>query len=267
MSGLLEGKRGLVMGVANERSLAWAIASAAHREGAQLAFSYGLPALEKRVRPLAVSLGADVIRLCDVQSDEEVQGLFTELEHTWGSLDFVVHAIAFAKREELKGPFVETSREGFRVALDVSVYSLIAVAQAALPLLGGGGSILTLSYLGAERTLPHYNVMGVAKAALEATVRYLAADLGPSGIRVNAISAGPVRTLASAGISGFHDVLDWYTATAPLRKATEQAEVGDAALLLLSDWGRGITGEVLHVDGGYHIVGVPGFIAVPGSLG
>ncbi|NLE74872.1 MAG: enoyl-ACP reductase [Actinobacteria bacterium] len=257
MSGLLEGRRGLIMGLANERSLAWAIARAAHREGAELAFSYGLPALEKRVQPLADQVDAAIVRLCDVQSDEDIERLFAEVEGAWGTLDFVVHAIAFANRDELKGPYLDTSREGFRLALDISAYSLVAVVRAAAPLMTGGGSILTLSYLGAERTLPHYNVMGVAKAALEASVRYLAADLGPQGIRVNGISAGPVRTLASAGIGGFRTVLDWYAENAPLRRATTQGEVGDAALLFLSDWGRGITGEVLYVDGGYHIVGVP----------
>jgi len=257
MPGVLQGRRGLVMGVANERSLAWAIARSAHQEGAQLAFSYGLPALEKRVRPLAVEVGADIVRLCDVQSDEEIGRLFAELENEWGGLDFLVHAIAFANRDELKGLYLDTSREGFHLALDVSAYSLVAATRAAAPLMTEGGSVLTLSYLGAERTLPHYNVMGVAKAALEASVRYLAADLGPRGIRVNGISAGPVRTLASAGVGGFHAVLDWYAQNAPLRRATAQDEVGDAALLFLSDWGRGITGEVLYVDGGYHIVGVP----------
>lgn len=257
MAGVLEGKLGLIMGVANERSLAWGIAQAAHREGARLALSYGVPALEKRVRPLASKVEAEVVKLCDVQSDEDIEALFAAVAEKWERLDFLVHAIAFAKREELRGAYLDTSRDGFHLALDVSAYSLVACARAAAPLMREGGSILTLSYLGAERTLPHYNVMGVAKAALEASVRYLAADLGPAGIRVNAISAGPVRTLASAGVGGFHAVLDWYAANAPLRRATDQAEVGDAALLLLSDWGRGITGEVLYVDSGYHIIGVP----------
>ncbi|NLT35585.1 MAG: enoyl-ACP reductase [Gaiellales bacterium] len=257
MGQLLAGRRGLVMGVANERSLAWSIAQAAHREGAELAFTFGLPQLEKRVRPLAERVGASLVLPCDVQSDQDIASVFAQVGRRWEKLDFLIHAIAFANREELKGLYADTSREGFHLALDVSAYSLVAVTRAALPLMGEGGSIVTLSYLGAERTLPHYNVMGVAKAALEASVRYLAADVGPRGIRVNALSAGPVRTLASAGVGGFRNVLDWYAANAPLRRATNQDEVGDASLLLLSDWGRGITGEVIYVDSGYHIVGVP----------
>lgn len=257
MAGVLEGRRGLIMGVANERSIAWGIAQAARREGAELAFTYVGETLEKRVRPLVESLGSDILLPCDVQSDEEIDAAFGVLRERWGRLDFLVHSIAFANRDELKGPFYRTTRAGFHLALDVSVYSLVAATRAALPMMSAGGSIVTLTYLGAERTIPHYNVMGVAKAALEACVRYLATDLGPAGIRVNAISAGPVRTLAAAGIGDFRKILDWYETNAPLRRATTPDEVGAAALLLLSEWGRAVTGEVLHVDGGYHAIGVP----------
>ncbi len=257
MAGVLQGRRGLIMGVANERSIAWGIAQAAHREGADLAFTYVGETLEKRVRPLAESLGSDVVLPCDVQSDADIETTFATLGECWKQLDFLVHSVAFAARDELKGPFYRTSREGFHLALDVSVYSLVATTRAAVPLMGPGGSILTMTYLGAERTIPHYNVMGVAKAALESCVRYLATDLGPDGIRVNAISAGPVRTLAAAGIGDFRKILDWYEGNAPLRRATTTEEVGAAALLLLSEWGRAITGEVLHVDGGYHAIAVP----------
>lgn len=257
MAGVLAGRRGLIMGVANERSIAWGIAQAAYREGAELAFTYAGEILQKRVRPLAAEAGSDLVIPCDVRSDEEIEATFATLAETWDSLDFLVHAIAFANRDELKGLFLDTSREGFRLALDVSAYSLVACARAAVPLMTRGGSILTLSYLGAERTLPHYNVMGIAKAALEASVRYLAADLGPQGIRVNAISAGPIRTLAAAGIGDFRKIFDWYEASSPMRRNVTQEEVGDSALLLLSDWGRAMTGEIVHVDCGYHTVGVP----------
>jgi enoyl-[acyl-carrier protein] reductase I len=263
MAGVLAGRKGVILGVANERSLAWGIAQAAHREGAQLALTYGAPVLEKRLKPLAAQVGAEIVLPCDVQDDNQLDALFSTVEAAWGEIDFVVHAVAFADRDELRGAFLDTSREGFRLALDVSAYSLVAVARRAARLMREGGSVLTLSYLGSERTVPHYNVMGVAKAALEASVRYLAADLGPRGIRVNALSAGPVRTLAAAGVGGFHAVLDWYAANAPLRRITTQGEVGDAALLLLSEWGRGITGEVLYVDAGYHSVGVPPTIEDP----
>lgn len=257
MGGVLEGRRGLIMGVANDRSIGWGIAQAARREGAELAFTYVGEAIEKRVRPLAAELQSDFVLPCDVTSDDDITGTFAEIKKRWGSLDFLVHSVGYAKRDELKGMFLNTSREGFHVALDVSVFSLVACARAAMPLMGEGGSVLTLTYLGAERTIPHYNVMGVAKAALEASVRYLAADMGPSGIRVNAISAGPVRTLAAAGIGDFRKIFDWYEQNAPLRRNTSPKEVGDAALLLLSDWGRGITGEVMHVDAGYNTVAVP----------
>ena len=257
MSGILAGRRGLIMGVANERSIAWGIAQAAHREGAELGFTYVGESLEKRVRPLAAAVGAEVVLPCDVQSDDDISAAFDTVGDRWGGLDFLVHAVGFADRAELKGRFCDTSRGGFHLALDVSVFSLVAASRAAAPLMGDGGSILTLSYLGAERTIPNYNVMGVAKAALEASVRYLAADLGPRGIRVNAISAGPMRTLAAAGIGDFRKILDWNEASSPLRRNVTQEEVGDAALLLLGGMGRSITGEVLHVDSGYHIVGVP----------
>lgn len=257
MSGILAGRRGLIMGVANERSIAWGIAQAAHREGAELAFTYAGEALEKRVRPLAATVSAGLVLPCDVQSDLEIGATFDAVREHWGGLDFLVHAVAFADREDLKGWFYDTSRSGFHLALDVSVFSLIAAARAAAPLMSDSGSILTLSYLGAERTIPHYNVMGVAKAALEASVRYLAADFGPRGVRVNAISAGPIRTLAAAGIGDFRKILDWNEAASPLRRNVTQEEVGDVATMLLSDMGRSITGEVLHVDSGYHIIGVP----------
>jgi enoyl-[acyl-carrier protein] reductase I len=257
MSGKLAGRRGLVMGVANERSIAWGIAQAARREGAELAFTYAGEILEKRVRPLAGEVGSDIVLPCDVRSDRDIEEAFRMLSERWDGLDFLVHAIAFANRDELKGLFLDTTREGFQLALDVSVYSLVAVTRAATPLMSEGGSILTLSYLGAERTLPHYNVMGIAKAALESAVRYLAADLGPRGIRVNAISAGPIRTLAAAGIGDFRKIFDWYEAASPMRRNVDQDEVGDAALMALCDWGRGMTGEVIHVDCGYHTVGVP----------
>jgi enoyl-[acyl-carrier protein] reductase I len=257
MAGILEGRRGLVMGLANERSIAWGIAQAARREGAELAFTYVGEALERRVRPLAASVDSDLVLPCDVQSDQEIERLFADLGDTWGGLDFLVHSVAFANKDELKGLFLDTSREGFRLALDVSAYSLVATARAARGLMGQGGTIITLTYLGAERTIPHYNVMGVAKAALEACVRYLAADLGPDGIRVNAISAGPIRTLAAAGIGDFRLIFDWYASNAPLRRSTTPDEVGDTAVYLLSDWARGVTGEILHVDSGYNTIAVP----------
>ena len=257
MAGLLEGKRGLIMGVANERSIAWGIAQAARAQGAELAFTYVGEALGKRVRPLAASLGSDLVLPCDVQSDDDIKALFASLRQSWDHLDFLVHAVAYANKQELKESFLDTTREGFRLALDVSAYSLLAVVKEAMPLLGEGSSILTLTYLGAERTVPHYNVMGVAKAALEASVRYLAGDLGPLGIRVNAISAGPLRTLAAAGIGDFRKIFEWYEQGSPLRRNVTQDEVGAASMLLLSDLGRGMTAEVIHVDGGYHAVAVP----------
>ncbi|HXG52574.1 MAG TPA: enoyl-ACP reductase [candidate division Zixibacteria bacterium] len=255
--GLLEGKRGVIFGVANERSIAWAIAQALHAEGAELAFTYAGEALEKRVRPLAEGIGADLILPCDVTKDDEIEAVFSALRERWGALDTLVHAIAFANKEDLSNPFVQTSRQGFHLALDVSAYSLVALARGAAPLMEGrGGSIVTLTYMGSERVVPNYNVMGVAKAALEASVRYLAHDLGPNGIRVNAISAGPIRTLAASGIAGFREMLRLVSERAPLKRNIEAEEVGKAALYLCSDWGAAVTGEVLHVDAGYNIMGM-----------
>jgi enoyl-[acyl-carrier protein] reductase I len=253
---LLKGKRALILGVANDHSIAWAIAQAMHREGAELAFTYVGASIERRVRPLAESLGSTLILSCDVTNDDEITAAAEQLRAAWPTVDIVVHAVAFAQREDLKGRFVDTSRLGFRTALEVSAYSLVAVARALDPSLSAGASIITLTYLGAEKVLPNYNVMGVAKAALEASVRYLAADLGERGIRVNAISAGPVRTLSAAGITGFKDMLHHHAERAPLRRSIRAAEVGDAAVFLASDLASAVTGEVIHVDAGYSIVGV-----------
>jgi len=256
---LLEGKHGLVLGIANKRSLAWGIARAVSREGARLAVTYQGERLEENVRELAAGLEQPLILPCDVSKDEELDALVEGVRKEFGSLDFVVHAVAYALREELDGEFVNTSREGYRIAQEISSYSLTALARRAAPLMEGrGGSILTLSYLGGERVVPRYNVMGVAKAALEMSVRYLAADLGPRGIRVNAISAGPVKTLAAAGVHGLGKMLEYHRNHAPLRKNTEQDEVGDCALFLVSSLSRGITGEVIHVDGGFHVMGMSG---------
>ena len=253
----LADKVGLVVGVANKRSISWAIASAASLCGARLVLTHQNARLEENVRELAASLTDPLILPCDVTSDAELDALFAAIQAERGRLDFVVHGAAFAHRDDLERPFVETSREGFRTALDVSAYSLVALARRAVPLMEpqGGGSILTLSYLGAERVFTNYNVMGVAKAALEASVRYLASDLGPKNIRVNAISAGPIKTLAASGISGFSSILQTYRERAPLRRTVETAEVADAACFLLGPAGRAITGEVLLVDGGYHVMG------------
>jgi len=254
---LLEGKKGLVVGIANKRSLAWGIAQSVSREGARLVVTYQGERLEKNVRQLAEQLTDPVILPCDVTRDEEIDSLAGAVGKEMGSLDFVIHAVAFALREELDGEYVQTSREGYRVAQDVSAYSLTALARRLLPLMdSSGGSIVTLTYLGGERVVPHYNVMGVAKAALEASVRYLAADLGPRGIRVNAISAGPVKTLAASGVHGISKMLEYHRNHAPLRRNTEQAEVGDTAAFLVSDLSRGVTGEVIHVDGGFHVMGM-----------
>jgi enoyl-[acyl-carrier protein] reductase I len=254
---LLNGKTGIVFGVANKRSLAWAIARRAAEEGARLALTYQGERLEENARELAATLKDPLVLPCDVSRDEQVEEVFARVKEGFGNLDFVVHGIAYALREELEGEYVNTSREGYRVAQDVSVYSLTAIARHAAPLMEGrGGSILTLTYLGGERVIPHYNVMGVAKAALDMSVRYLASDLGPRAIRVNALSAGPVKTLASAGISGFSKILDHMRNHAPLRRNVDQSEVADAALFLLSDLSRGVTGELLHVDSGYHIMGM-----------
>jgi enoyl-[acyl-carrier protein] reductase I len=254
---LLEGKKAIVFGVANDHSIAWAIAQAFAREGATLAFTYVNEAIERRVRPLAESLGVKTVLPCDVTSDDDIRATFDVLQEQWGGLDVLVHAVAFAQREDLKGRFVDTSREGFRLALDVSAYSLVALARAAEPLLAPRrGSILTLSYFGAEKVVAGYNVMGVAKAALEASMRYLAWDLGPNGIRVNAISAGPIRTLSSAGIGGFKTMLHHHEERAPLRRNISPEEVARSALYLSSELAEGVTGEVLHVDAGYNIVGL-----------
>ena len=253
---VLKGRKGLVMGVANNRSIAWGIAKACAQAGAELAFTYQGEALKKRVQPLAEELGVKLLMPCDVTSEESLDAVFSELKAAWGELDFVVHAIAFSDKDELKGRYVDTTRANFGRTMDISVYSFTAVARRAEALMTDGGSLLTLSYYGAEKWVPHYNVMGVAKAALEASVRYLAADLGPGGIRVNAISAGPIRTLAAAGISGFRMMLDWNERNAPLRKNVSIDEVGAAALFLLSDLSGGVTGEIMHVDAGYNIIGM-----------
>ncbi|MGE0452364.1 MAG: enoyl-ACP reductase [Vicinamibacteria bacterium] len=255
---LLEGKNGLILGIANKRSIAWGIAKAAQREGARLAVTFQGERLEENVRELAAELRDPLILPCDVTKDEDLDALAASVKQGMGGLDFVVHAVAYAMREELDGDFVNTSREGYRLAQDISSYSLTALARRAAPLMEGrgGGSIVTLSYLGGERVVPHYNVMGVAKAALEMSVRYLAADLGPKGIRVNAISAGPIKTLAASGVHGLSKMLEYHRTHAPLRKNTEQDEVGDTALFLVSRLGRGVTGEVIHVDGGFHVMGM-----------
>ncbi len=254
---LLEGKKAAIFGVANERSIAWAISEAFHAEGAALAFTYAGEVLEKRVRPLAEGIGANIILPCDVTKDEEIEKVFATLKQEWGGLDILIHAIAFANKEDLSRPYVQTSRQGFHLAMDVSAYSFIALARHAAALMAGGkGSILTMTYMGSEKVIPNYNVMGVAKAALEASVRYLAHDLGPQGIRVNAISAGPIKTLAAAGISGFKDVLHYVSERAPLKRNIEVEEVGKTALFLCSDLGSAVTGEVIHVDAGYNIMGM-----------
>lgn len=253
---LLSGKRGLIMGVANNHSLAWGIARAAAEQGAELAFTYQGDALAKRVRPLAESLGSDILIPCDVSSDEDLDRAFAELKEHWDSFDFIVHAIGFADKNELKGKYVDTSRANFTMSLDISCYSFTAVAQRAAKMMPDGGSMLTLTYYGAVQVMPHYNVMGVAKAALEASVRYLAADLGRDGIRVNGISAGPVKTLAASGIGDFKMILKWNELNAPLRRNTSLDDVGGSALYLLSDLAAGVTGEIHYVDSGYHTVGM-----------
>lgn len=255
-SGILAGKRGLVMGVANNRSIAWGIAKAARLAGAELAFTYQGEALEKRVRPLAAELGAHVVGHCDVTDGATIDAVFAEVARLWGKIDFVVHCIAFSDKDELTGRYVETTEANFTKSLNISCYSFTAVAQRAEKLMTDGGSLLTLSYYGAEKWMPHYNVMGVAKAALEASVRYLAADLGEKNIRVNAISAGPIKTLAASGIGDFRYILKWNEYNAPLRRTVTIEEVGETAAFLLSDMSRGITGEILHVDAGYHVVGM-----------
>ncbi len=254
---ILKGKKGAIFGVANDKSIAWGIAQMLHEEGADLAFTYAGEILEKRVRPLAEKVGSKIILPCDVTKDEEIKQVFQNIRQEWGGLDFLVHAIAYANKEDLTNPYIETSREGFRLALDVSAYSLVALSRHAAALMEGRqGAILTMTYMGSEKVIPNYNVMGVAKAALEASVKYLAYDLGPKGTRVNAISAGPIRTLAASGISGFKEMLHFSSERAPLKRNIDQDEVGRTALYLLSDMASAVTGEVLHVDAGYNIMGM-----------
>jgi len=255
--GILDGKTALIFGVANDHSIAWGIAQALHGAGAEVGFSSVESLIEKRVRPLAQSIGSTFVEPCDVQSDADIARVFERWGTTHDGLDILVHALAFAKREELTGRFVDTSRDGFALAMDVSAYSLIALSRAALPHLRRGSSILTLTYYGSEKVVANYNVMGVAKAALEASVRYLAADLGPDGIRVNAISAGPIRTLAAAGISGFKKMYGEFADVAPLRANITPEDVGKTALYLASDLASAVTGEVIYVDGGFSVMGVP----------
>ncbi len=254
---LLEGKKALIFGLANQRSIAWGIAQTFHEHGAELGFSYAVPQLERRVIPLAEQLGVEFVEMCNVTKDEEITAVFQKAADHFGQIDILIHAIAFAERQDLEGRFYDTSRAGFATAMDISAYSLVALSRAALPLMISGGSILSLTYYGAEKVIPHYNVMGVAKAALEASTRYLAADLGPEGIRVNAISAGPIKTLSAAGIAGFRKMLGYVEERAPLRRNIDQEEVGKTALWLCSDLGSGVTGEIVYVDAGYHILGMP----------
>ncbi|MGB0719702.1 MAG: enoyl-ACP reductase FabI [Bdellovibrionales bacterium] len=252
----LKGKRGLVMGVANDRSIAWGLAQVAAQSGAELAFTYQGEALEKRVRPLAEQIGAKIVVPCDVTDENSIDAAFKAIADEWGQIDFVIHAIAFSDKNELDGLYLNTTRGNFLRTMDISVYSFTAVAQRAAPLMKDGGSLITLTYYGAEQVMPHYNVMGVAKAALEASVKYLAADLGSRNIRVNAISAGPIKTLAASGIGDFRFILKWNELNAPLKRNVTIEDVGRSGLFLLSDLGSGVTGEVLHVDSGYHTVGM-----------
>ncbi|GAA4010894.1 enoyl-ACP reductase FabI [Sphingomonas swuensis] len=256
MTGLMAGKRGLIMGLANDRSLAWGIAKQLAEQGAELAFSYQGEALEKRVRPLAESLGEPVLLDCDVGDMDALDRTFATLEERWGGLDFLVHAIGFSDKNELRGRFVDTSLDNFLLTMNISVYSFVAVSQRAARLMKPGGSLLTLTYYGAEKVIPHYNVMGVAKAALETATKYLAADLGKDGIRVNAISAGPIKTLAASGIGDFRYILKWNELNSPLRRNVTIEDVGGAGLYLLSDLASGVTGEIHHVDSGYNVVGM-----------
>jgi enoyl-[acyl-carrier protein] reductase I len=253
---LMQGRRGLVMGVANDRSIAWGIAAACAAQGAELAFTYQGESLQKRVEPLAASVGSSIVLPCDVTEEASIDAVFAALAADWGELDFVVHAIAWSDKDQLKGRYLDTTRDNFLKSLDISCYSFTAICRRAVKLMRPGGSLLTLTYLGAERVTPHYNVMGVAKAALEASVRYLAADLGPEGIRVNAISAGPIKTLAASGIGDFRYILKWNQYNAPLKRNVTIEDVGGAGVYLLSHLASGVTGEVHHVDCGYHIVGM-----------
>ncbi len=256
MAELMAGKRGLVMGVANDKSLAWGISKACADAGAELAFTYQGDALKKRVGPLAESVGSDIVLPCDVTDSASIDAVFEELEKRWGRLDFLVHAIGFSDKNELRGRYLDTTEDNFRLTMDISVYSFTAVCQRAEKLMHDGGSLLTLTYYGAERVMPHYNVMGVAKAALEASVRYMAMDLGPRNIRVNAISAGPIKTLAASGIGDFRYILKWNELNSPLRRNVTIEDVGKSGVYLLSDLGSGVTGETHHVDAGYHVVGM-----------
>ncbi|GGY90966.1 enoyl-ACP reductase FabI [Novosphingobium colocasiae] len=256
MTGLMQGKRGLIMGLANDKSLAWGVAKKLHEQGAELAFSYQGEALAKRVRPLAESLGSDFLIECDVSQMDSIDAAFAALAERWDSLDFVVHAIGFSDKNELRGLYVDTSLENFLMTMNISAYSLVAVTKRAIAMMRDGGSIVTMTYYGAEKVVPHYNVMGVAKAALETSVQYLANDLGPRNIRVNAISAGPIKTLAASGIGDFRYILKWNELNAPLRRNVTIEDVGGSALYLLSDLASGVTGEVHHVDCGYHVVGM-----------
>ncbi|CAI3937719.1 Enoyl-[acyl-carrier-protein] reductase FabI (FabI) (PDB:1C14) [Commensalibacter communis] len=253
---LMQGKRGLIMGMANNHSIAWGIARACALQGAELAFAYQGEALEKRVRPLAASLGSDYLIECDVSDDKDIENTFKNIEEKWGKLDFVVHAIGWADKQYLRGRYIDTPREAFLTALDISCFSFTAVAKEASKLMKDGGSLLTLTYLGAERVMPHYNVMGIAKAALESSVQYMAADLGVDNIRVNAISAGPIKTLAASGIGDFRYILKWNQLNSPLQRNVTIDEVGGAGVYFLSDLSRGVTGEIHHVDCGYHMVGM-----------
>ena len=255
-SQLMQGKRGLIMGLANDKSIAWGIAKACADAGAELAFSYQGEALQKRVGPLAASVGSNIVLPCDVGDEASIDALFSSLEEHWDKFDFIVHAIGFSDKNELRGRYVDTSRGNFLTTMDISVYSFTAVVQRAEKMMRSGGSCLTLTYYGAEKVMPHYNVMGVAKAALEASVRYLAEDLGKDNIRVNAISAGTIKTLAASGIGDFRLIMKWNEYNSPLRRTVTQEEVGKSALYLLSDLGSAVTGEVLHVDAGYHVVGM-----------
>jgi len=255
-SGVMAGKRGLIMGVANDRSIAWGIAAAAAAQGAELAFTYQGDALKKRVEPLAAGVGSDMVMPCDVTDDASVEAVFKQIEEKWGSLDFVLHAIAYSDKEELKGEYVDTTRDNFIRTMDISVYSFTQVARLASGLMPQGGSLLTLTYYGAERVMPHYNVMGVAKAALEASVRYLAVDLGGRNIRVNGLSAGPMKTLAASGIGDFRYILKWNEYNSPLKRNVTLDDVGGSGVYLLSDLSSGVSGETHHVDCGYHVVGM-----------
>jgi len=255
-TGLMKGRRGLIMGLANDKSIAWGIAKALADQGAELAFSYQGEALKRRVEPLAAQVGSDFLAECDVSDEASIDALFETLRGRWDSMDFIVHAIGFSDKEQLRGRYADTTRDNFLMTMDISVYSFTAVARRAAAMMRPGGSMLTLTYYGAERVMPHYNVMGVAKAALEASVRYLAEDFGKDGIRVNSISAGPIKTLAASGIGDFRYILKWNELNSPLRRNVSQEEVGRSALYLLSDLGSGVTGETHHVDAGYHIVGM-----------